>query len=522
MPTATELPIDSTATAETMANTIFGDGVTVNSASYSGDPLSSGVYTDGDTVSPGVTPGDTGVILSTGHVADFTNSDGTLNTNQNAGTSTNTAGVDGDADFETLTTSSTSDAAFMEVNFTPQGDFITIDFVLSSEEYPEYANSQFNDVVGVWVNGVEATVTVGDGSASIGNINGNSTQNLYQDNTGDQFNTEMDGFTITLTFVAPVNSGVPNTLKIGVADVADSQYDTNLLIAGGSVQSTIVAQDDAVTLGNADTNVVNVLDNDSSTGGTLTITAIQGTPVVAGQSVTLATGQIITLNANGTLTVAGDSDPETVYFNYTVTDQNGASDTALVEVTQVPCFVRGTMIRTPHGLRPIESLRAGDLVDTADHGPLPLRWIGQRTVAARDRHRPVRIQRGAYGAAQDLWVSQQHRIVVGGYKAQLLFGEDEVLVKARDLVDGTRVQIETGWEVVTYLHMLFEAHQIVEAGGVACESYLPGPQTMPGFDADTQDEILSLFPDLARSWSSYGPAARSMIKGYEAQALRAA
>jgi len=522
MPTATELPIDSNATAEAMANTIFGDGVTVNSATYSGDPLSSGVYTNGDTVSPDATPGDTGVILSTGHVADFTNSDGTLNTNQNAGTSTNTNGVDGDADFESLTTGSTSDAAFMEVNFTPQGDFITIDFVLSSEEYPEYANSQFNDVVGVWVNGVQATVTVGDGSASIGNINGGTTQNLYQDNTADQFNTEMDGFTVTLTFVAPVNPGVPNTLKIGVADVADSSFDTNLLIAGGSVQSTIVAQDDEVTLGNADTRIVDVLDNDSSTGGTLTITAIQGTPVVAGQSVILSTGQVITLTDDGELSIQGDSDAETVYFNYTATDQNGASDTALVEVTQVPCFTKGTMIRTPNGLRPVESLQPGDLIHTADYGDLPLRWIGQRTVAARGNHRPVRIRRGTFGATQDIWLSQQHRVVIGGYRAQLLFGEDEVLVKAHDLVDGTDVQIETGWDIVTYLHLLFGEHQIVEASGLACESYLPGPQTMSGFDAGTQAEILSVFPDLAQSWSNYGPAARTLIKGYEAQALRAA
>lgn len=120
---------------------------------------------------------------------------------------------------------------------------------------------------------------------------------------------------------------MPNTLKIGVADVADSSFDTNLLIAGGSVQSTIVAQDDEVTLGNADTRIVDVLDNDSSTGGTLTITAIQGTPVVAGQSVILSTGQVITLTDDGELSIQGDSDAETVYFNYTATDQNGASDT---------------------------------------------------------------------------------------------------------------------------------------------------------------------------------------------------
>ena len=93
------------------------------------------------------------------------------------------------------------------------GDLITIDFVLASEEYPEFVGTQFNDVVGVWVNGVEAQVTIGDGSASIGNINGGTTENIHLDNTGDQYNTEMDGFTVTLTFVAPVNSGAVNRTR---------------------------------------------------------------------------------------------------------------------------------------------------------------------------------------------------------------------------------------------------------------------------------------------------------------------
>ncbi len=66
MVNATELPIDINASAIAMANEIFGDGVTVVSASYTGDNRSSGIYSQGDTISPGATPSDTGVILSTG------------------------------------------------------------------------------------------------------------------------------------------------------------------------------------------------------------------------------------------------------------------------------------------------------------------------------------------------------------------------------------------------------------------------------------------------------------------------
>ena len=56
-----------------------GPGITINSASYSGDAASSGIYSNGSTVARGVAPADTGVILSKGRVTDFTNSSGQSN-----------------------------------------------------------------------------------------------------------------------------------------------------------------------------------------------------------------------------------------------------------------------------------------------------------------------------------------------------------------------------------------------------------------------------------------------------------
>ncbi|MDX1822825.1 MAG: choice-of-anchor L domain-containing protein, partial [Paracoccaceae bacterium] len=73
MVAANRLPVNTNATATQMANEIFGDGVTVVSASYTGDSRSSGVYSNGDAISGFVTPGNTGVILSTGRATDFTN-----------------------------------------------------------------------------------------------------------------------------------------------------------------------------------------------------------------------------------------------------------------------------------------------------------------------------------------------------------------------------------------------------------------------------------------------------------------
>ena len=79
MARAAELSYNTSATAMQMAQTIFGDGVTVVSASYTGAPASSAIYSKGDSISPEATPSDTGVILSTGNAASFTNSRGDPN-----------------------------------------------------------------------------------------------------------------------------------------------------------------------------------------------------------------------------------------------------------------------------------------------------------------------------------------------------------------------------------------------------------------------------------------------------------
>lgn len=516
-----ELIYNTNATAMQMANEIFGAGVTVVSATYTGDNRASAIYQGGDSLSPDVTPSDTGVILSTGRVVDFTNRNG--NANQNAGTSTNTSGPNNDADFNALAGTNTFDAAFLNISFIPQGDTLTMQFVFSSEEYPEFVNSTFQDVVGVWVNGQIVQLSVGDGTVNPASINTTDNQNLFVDNTGSDFNTEMDGFTVTLTLKAQVIPGQVNTIKIGIADVGDSSFDSNLLIAGGSVQTAFVAHDDSVTLAPGASKTIDVLANDTSANpATLTITHINGQAVVAGSTVTLSTGQQITLNADGTFTILGDNDTETVSFSYRAV-ANGISDTAFVTINQVPCFVRGTHIETPRGEIAVEALSAGDLVNTLDDGPQPVRWIGRRRVAAEGSFAPVRIRRGALGARRDLWVSPQHRMLIRDVWAELMFGEPEVLVAAKDLVNDASIRIEERpGEEVEYFHLLFDRHQVIRAEGLETESFLPGPQIRSMFATDVLAELVALFPELdPASGAGYGSASRPALRGFEAGVLSA-
>lgn len=527
MVAASKLSVNTNASATQMANEIFGAGVRVVGATYTGSRDASGIYTNGNNVSPGVTPGDRGVILSTGRASDFTNaasgsSSNPAQANQSSQRTTNNDGRDNNADFNEAAGARTFDASWLDVDFIPTGDVMTMRFVFSSEEYPEFTNGIYQDFFGVWVNGALVPLAVGDGDIDPNNLNAASNANLFVSNANSQFNTEMDGFTITMTLTMRVNANETNSIRIGIADVLDSQYDSNVLIAADSVQTTLVAETDIAQVFLEGSVDIDLLSNDvNTTGGVLRITHINGQPVVVGSIVTLATGQQITVNANGIITLVGDGDEEKVNFTYTVASSTGQTDVGFVIVDSVPCFVAGTKVLTPQGEVAVETLRVGDLVMTKDAGPQPLRWIGQRRIRAKGAFAPIRIAANALGDHRAIMLSPLHRVLIRDALAEILFGEGEVLVAARDLVnDHTIRRIEGG--MVTYVHILFDQHQVVFSEGLETESFLPGPQITHSFEAETIAEITALFPQLdPLTGKGYSPAARRMLRSFEARLLRA-
>lgn len=522
MATGSELAINPGANAMDMAQTIFGSDIQIVGATYSGARGSSAIYSKGDLRSPEATPADTGVILSTGYARDFTQSAGDPNRSTNASTDMNPKGTGADPDFNAIAGQQTYDAASLQVDFIPTTDFISMQFVFASEEFPQAAATNFNDMIGLWSNGVYIPVSV----ATAGS-NGTNSTNLFIDNTSGAHNTEMNGFTVTMSVKIPVIPGQVNTLKIGIADVGNSGTDTNLLIGANSVQGSILVNDDAFDIAPNQTKTIDLLGKDvNQSGGSLTITHINGEAVTAGSSVTLSTGQILTLNADGTITVVNDADIEDFSFTYTAEGVAGVSgtiqsDIGYVTLTSIPCFVAGTLIRTPDGDKPVEELAPGDLVMTYDDGPQPVRWIGRRTVEAKGKLAPIRIRRGTFGKHGTLLVSPQHRILVRDVLAELMFGERDVLVKARDLVNDGSVKIMEGGEV-EYVHLLFDTHQVIFSEGLATESFLPGPQTTSLFEREMVEEIVSIFPELdPQTGHGYSPSARLTLKEYEARALLA-
>ena len=195
--------------------------------------------------------------------------------------------------------------------------------------------------------------------------------------------------------------------------------------------------------------------------------------------------------------------------------------------TIISCFTPGTLISTQSGQVAIDALSVGDLVMTRDHGLQPISWIGAKTLdsdALRSNPllQPILIRRGALGPEcpdRDMMVSRQHRMLISGPRAELLFGSNEVLVRATHLLSLPGVSAAALPEV-TYLHMMFDRHEIVLADAAWSESFQPGDRTLGGMDADQRRELFSIFPELETlDTIPQFAAARTTLKSYEARVL---
>lgn len=194
----------------------------------------------------------------------------------------------------------------------------------------------------------------------------------------------------------------------------------------------------------------------------------------------------------------------------------------------VICFTHGTRILTPHGPCRIEDLCEGDYVQTKDNGVQAIRWIGARRMTgarlfAMPRLRPVRIRAGALGIdrpEEELLVSPEHRMLIKGDVALELFNTPEVLVPAHELINGDTISVDLNVREVTYVHILFERHQVLWANGVETESFHPAHAPLSSLAAADRDRLLAIYPDLVLDPHTYGTAARRNLTRSEAALLR--
>jgi len=187
--------------------------------------------------------------------------------------------------------------------------------------------------------------------------------------------------------------------------------------------------------------------------------------------------------------------------------------------TNVACFVSGTLIDTPKGPKAIEKLEAGDQILTMDNGPQTIRWIGARTVDGKGTFAPIHFAKGAIGNTTALEVSPQHRMLVSGWQADLLFGETEVLAPAIHMINDCTIT-RRRQSRVTYHHILLDDHEIIKANGAYSESFHPNAYSIRGVSDEARDELKSLFPELFVETNLPVQTARRTLKSFEAKLVQ--
>ncbi|MBY8978108.1 Hint domain-containing protein [Rhodobacteraceae bacterium NNCM2] len=180
---------------------------------------------------------------------------------------------------------------------------------------------------------------------------------------------------------------------------------------------------------------------------------------------------------------------------------------------------RGSLIATPDGPRPVESLVAGDVIDTHIGGPRPITWIGHSRVTASGALAPVTITANLFGTHEALTVMPQQRILISDWRADLLFGDSENLIPARFLVNETSVTRRDAGEIDCFM-LLLPRHDAITANGLLTESFQPGEQTLMALDDFERRTILRLFPRLRSDPANgYGRAARPTLRQWEVKYL---
>jgi hypothetical protein len=313
-PAATGIGISSMSSydqSDIMANALAGSGITsVISSSYTGALNASGVFING-TSSVGF---EEGIILTTGDaeyaigpnqysygIYTDNNTAGNVELDEILSTKQHLTEVvlddsyfgtfnDGLVDFSNpikpipdpeLFNLKSTDAATLDINFIPEGDQVTLNYVFATEtnafyasldsSYNEYAPYD-NDVLGIFINGENYARLPNGEDATIYNLlyTDNNASWVIDNSDGTKSNIEYDFLTSTLSLTASVNSGVLNTLSISIADgyveeMGDfTKSDDSAVFIDGALTSTL---SEGATAGSTQLNALMPDEVDPETGG---------------------------------------------------------------------------------------------------------------------------------------------------------------------------------------------------------------------------------------------------------------
>jgi len=231
-----------------------------NAISQTIDPQQVGVFSD-STASIGL---DSGLVISTGIIYGLLGPNNIPNMTLGGGFFAS----DPDLSLMSLLTASViGDPGILQMDLVPQGDTLEIRYVFGSEEYDEYACSDKDDRLGMFlsgpglagpfsnaainmatlpISGLPVTVNTlnrgvagSEGALGLCGMNAGWEQDtIYYINNDFGTGTQLDGYSVVLTARAVVVPGMSYHLKIAIADVNDANFDSAVFLPEGAIRCT--------------------------------------------------------------------------------------------------------------------------------------------------------------------------------------------------------------------------------------------------------------------------------------------
>ena len=236
---------------------LLGNGIIVTNIQFSAAPVATGFFVNesGPKISL-----DSGIVLTNGRAKTLGGNwgmDGNGISIASATQASTNNQMPGDADLAReigVAVAETKDATILEFDFVPLGDTIKFKYVFSSEEYtPSYVCS-YNDAFAFFISGPGiaggvrniALIPNTNTPVSIFNVNDvpggacPNNRNYYIDNASNTFFTH-DGHTTILTAIEKVIPCQTYHLKLVIADVSDSDFDSGVFLEAKSLSSNVIS-----------------------------------------------------------------------------------------------------------------------------------------------------------------------------------------------------------------------------------------------------------------------------------------
>ncbi|QDH25842.1 hypothetical protein D5366_04275 [Neokomagataea tanensis] len=365
----------------------------------------------------------------------------------------------------------------------------------------KYFDNQYASLAGTQIvssGGVLNTATITSGGTL--NIDGGTANNI----------TTLSGYILQ-------DSRYPNIGSTALATIIDNGgtltnvsliSGTQLLVGSNTTVTNLTAMSGASISLNQNANILGNVNIDpratillqgagatlSGISGTIVTQSTQFSTLFAASKVTSQaqnSGAVLNVLSNGTVINEIALPSATTPFSF----QQAPSGSGVDLVIGTPCFCPGTHIMTPDGERLVEDLAIGDLVLTAGGKSRKIHWIGTRSYdpifAFGNRDiLPVKFTAGSLGDGlpkRDLTVSPLHAMFIDGY-----------LVPALHLInDHTVVQIKNPKDIIAYIHIELETHDILLAEGSPTESFLDDGSRNMFHNAQSYEELYPNRPKTA-------------------------